>query len=129
MNKKRVLVIDDEKQFVRMVKINLELTGEYDVLGLSDPHETVASVHKFKPDIILLDVIMPQLSGLQVCKLINDDPHGSNIPIIILSALKEDLDRFNAYKLGVAHYLIKPVETQDIISAIEVTLRFHRKPE
>jgi len=124
MRKKKVLIIDDEEGFCKITKLNLELTNKYEVLALLNVKDIIATANKFKPDIILLDLLMPEIGGLDVCEMLNNDPHGKNIPIIILSALEKDADKLKAYELGVVDYLVKPIEIDKLIMTIEKALRF-----
>ena len=123
MKKKKVMVVDDEVDFLRMVKINLEYTDKYEVLTLSEPREVMSALHSFKPDILLLDILMPGLNGIEVCHKLNDDSIGSITPIIIVSALEKDEDKLRAYKAGVVDFVVKPVETDALISRIEIALK------
>ncbi|MFH1413834.1 MAG: response regulator [Candidatus Omnitrophota bacterium] len=117
--KRKVMLVDDEVAFLSLMKLNLQERGNYAVLTLSNARDIISKVHSFKPDIIILDMIMPHIGGLEVCQMLNDDPVGERIPLIILSALSKDLDRLKAYKLGVLDYITKPVNTDMLISKIE----------
>jgi len=122
MEKKRVIVIDDEENFVKILKMNLELTGKYEVLGLTKEKEikdVVSHLHKFNPHLIMLDLIMPEIGGLEVCEMLNDDPLGCTVPIIVLSALSGQTDKLKAFKLGVVDYLVKPLKLDDLVIAID----------
>ncbi len=122
MPKRRVMIIDDEEDFLMMTKKNLERTGVYEVATLPSARDVVSHVHSFKPDIILLDIIMPGKGGVEVCKEINNDPEGRHIPVIIISALDKDTDKIKAYEAGVTAYLAKPIEKKDLIAKIEKIL-------
>lgn len=124
MDKKRIMVVDDEEDFLKVLKLNLEQTGNYDVLVLSNARNIVSHVNDFKPDIILLDLLMPGVGGIEACQMLNKDPIGSRIPIIALSALEKDVDKLKAYKVGVVDYITKPVETDTIIKAVAKALKF-----
>ncbi len=124
MDKKKVLIIDDEKAFCELAKINLEATGEFIVQTVSDSRQAVAAVRSFVPNMILLDLIMPHIGGMEVLEMLNTDDIGSRIPVVILSALEKDTDKLRAYKLGVVGYLVKPAQTADIIQAIHKALEF-----
>ena len=123
MDKRRVMVIDDETSFLELVKINLEHTGKFDVQTLSDTSDVLSRVRSFNPDVILLDILMPKMDGVEICKLFNGDPVTSRIPIITLSALDTDKDKLMMYKLGVVSFLVKPIESYDLIAGIEKALR------
>ena len=124
--KKKVLVVDDEVDFLKIVKLNLEETGSYEVLTLSSANDIVSQVHIFKPDVILLDILMPGFDGIETCEMLNKDSMGGRIPIIILSALDKDVDKLKAFKAGVPDYLVKPVKTEELISKIEKHTQFMR---
>ncbi|MBU1090570.1 MAG: response regulator [Candidatus Omnitrophica bacterium] len=122
MEKKKVMLVDDEEDFLRLTKLNLEETGKYEVLTLSSAKDLISVLHSFKPEIIILDLLMPKIGGIEACQMLNDDPVGQRIPLIILSALYKDVDKLKAYKLGVLDYIVKPVETDVLISKIEKVL-------
>jgi two-component system, OmpR family, alkaline phosphatase synthesis response regulator PhoP len=123
MAKKRIMVVDDELDFLRIVKLNLEETGKFEVFPLSSANEVISNLHSFKPDLILLDMVMPGIGGIEVCEMLNNDPLGQALPILILSALDKDKDRLLAYKKGVVGYLNKPIEKDILIGKIENILR------
>jgi len=124
MEKKRIMIVDDEEHFLNVTKINLERTGKYDVMTLSNAKDIISQVKKFAPDVILLDILMPAVDGVETCKMLNEDPIGKRIPIITLSALDTDKDKLMMYKLGVVDFLTKPIEKNDLITKIEKALQF-----
>lgn len=124
MEKKKILIVDDERAFCELAKINLEATGEFTVQTVSDSRQAVAAVRSFVPHMILLDLIMPHIGGMEILEMLNTDEIGSRIPSVILSALEKDTDKLRAYKLGVVGYLVKPAQTVDIIQAIHKALEF-----
>ena len=124
MKKRKVMIVDDEENFLKIAKINLEETGKYTVMTLPSAKDILAQVKTFKPDIILLDILMPHMDGVEACKILNKDPIGSQIPIIALSALDADKDKLMMYKLGVVDFVIKPVERNTLIAKIEKALQF-----
>ncbi len=125
MGKKKILVIDNDESVRVLLKVKLEKTFRFSVLTLEDGKDVIAKVHTFKPDIILLDLIMPTLGGLEVCDMLNDDPFGKSIPIIILSCLYKDTDRIKAFKVGVVDYIEKPVQINEVIAGIEKALKLN----
>ena len=122
--KKKVLIIDDEIDLLNIVKLNLEETHSYEVLTLSSANDIVSQVHLFKPDIILLDILMPGIKGIEACEMLNNDSLGERIPIIMLSALDKNVDKLKAFKSGVLDYLVKPVKIEELISKIEKHTQF-----
>lgn len=117
--KKKILAIDDETDFLKMLKINLEEGGTYEVLTLSNAKDIIEQVHFFMPDVILLDIIMPGVQGVDACEMLSKDFQASRIPVIIISALNKVVDKFQAYKVGAVDYLTKPVEKEKLIHSIE----------
>ena len=128
MEKKRILVVDDEVNITSMIKTRLEYTGEYEVRTLSDAKNIVLEVRTFKPDCILLDLLMPEIGGIEVCQMLNNDPLGITIPIIVISALDKNVDKIKAYKLGVVDYLTKPFEAQALLHVVEKAVK-SRQPK
>ncbi len=124
MEKTKVMVVDDEVELLKIVKLNLEEANKYDVMTLSNAKDIIFHVHAFKPDIILLDLLMPGIGGIEVCEILNNDPVGRRIPIIIVSALDKEQDKLKAYKLGVVDYVTKPVGKDSLIATIEKVLRY-----
>ncbi len=123
MEKKRVIIIDDEEDFLKIIKVNLEKTGKYEIMTLSNAKDIIAQIRTFNPDVILLDILMPKIDGVETCRMLNEDPAGKGVPIIILSALDTDKDRLMMYKLGVIDFLTKPIEKNDLIAKIEKALQ------
>jgi DNA-binding response OmpR family regulator len=124
MEKRKVMVVDDEVDFLKLIKINLEKTGNYEVETISDAAGIISRVKLFKPDVILLDILMPKTDGVDVCKMINGETALSRIPIITLSALDTNKDKLMMYLLGVVDYLVKPIDTGELITKIEKALEY-----
>ncbi|MBD3245835.1 MAG: response regulator [Candidatus Omnitrophica bacterium] len=122
MDRRKVLVVDDEPHLLKITKLNLERTGKYEVRTLSDSTQTLAEVSSFQPDVILLDILMPDLDGFELCRQLKAGSATKNIPVIALSALDTDHDRQKMAELGAADFLIKPIEKQDLIDKIEGVL-------
>lgn len=123
MDKKRVMVVDDEQDLLELTKLTLEGTGRYEVLTLTNAKDIIDNLHRFKPDIILLDIRMPMVDGLEACQMLNNDPIGKSVPIIILSVMDSDKDRLNAFKVGVVDYLSKSAKKEELIASIEKALQ------
>ena len=121
MEKKKVMVIDDEEGILIAVKMNLK--EKYEVLTLLDARDIISQVNRFKPDVILLDILMPAIGGIEVCEMLNNDPVGKNIPIIALSALEKTAVKLKECKAGVVDYFIKPIDKNKLIAKIENALR------
>ena len=117
---KKVLLIDDEENFCAMIKDYLVQTGRFEVCTLSDPRQALQITKEFKPDIVLLDLRMPHISGFEVCQILNDHEETKRIPIVILTALLDDGDKKEAFLIGGATaYLTKPVELDKLVVTID----------
>ena len=122
MGKKKILFVDDEENLLTIMKLNLERTGEYEVRILPGADNIIAHVKEFQPDIILLDIRMPGISGDQACRMLRKDPQTKEIPIISLSALDTDKDNLMMREAGAIEHLVKPVEKNELICMIEKVL-------
>lgn len=123
MQKFRVLIIDDEQVFTSMIKMHLEHYGSYEVKVLLQAKDILNEVHTFKPDVILLDLLLPGIGGIEVCEILNKDGVGIRTPIIIISGIAKEADKLRLYKLGVMDYLVKPLDAKDLMVSIEKVLR------
>lgn len=103
----KVLVCDDERHIVRLIQVNLERQG-YNVVTAFDGREALQKVLDEKPDICILDVMMPYMDGLEVLKALRTNPETEYLPVILLTAKAEDKDVFEAYHFGADMYLTKP---------------------
>ena len=118
MNKKRILVVDDERHIVRLVQVNLERQG-YEVLTAFDGVEALEKVKNEDPDMVVLDVMMPRMDGFEVLKHLQADPKFQNIPVIMLTAKAQDADIFKGWASGVSSYLTKPFNPRELIVFVE----------
>jgi len=120
MNAKRILVVDDEGGFTRTLKLNLECTLRYDVRTESDGRRAVSVAQEFHPDLILLDVIMPDMDGCEVAARIHTDPELKDTPIVFLTALAtNEATGGHTVAAGSTVYLAKPVSLDELIRCIE----------
>ncbi|MFH1075220.1 MAG: response regulator [Candidatus Firestonebacteria bacterium] len=123
MKKKKILLIDDEQDFTDLMKMRLEHGGAYEVVVLSSAKDILTHVREFVPDVILLDLLMPGLGGIEACQMLDRDPIGMNVPIIVLSGLDKEADKAKAYKCGVVDYIMKPVNWNVLIKSIEKSIK------
>ncbi len=121
--KKKILIIDDEESFALLLKIRLESSADYEVMAASEAKDIINRVHVFKPDVILLDLLMPGIGGLDVCEMLNNDPVTAIIPIIVVSGLDKSTDKIKAFKFGITDYFVKPVDDTKLIEAIEKAIK------
>ncbi|MBW3662583.1 MAG: response regulator [Actinobacteria bacterium] len=106
-DKRKVLVVDDEPDVLLLCRVNLEFEG-YDVVEASDGERAMEQVRAERPDIVLLDVMMPKMDGWQVLAAIKDDPELKDIPVVMLTAKVQDQDQIRGWSSGAAEYITKP---------------------
>jgi CheY-like chemotaxis protein len=123
MSKKRILVVDDEEALTRMVKLNLERTGNYEVRTENKGPMAIAAAREFKPDLMLLDVMMPGMTGDEIAAQLRDDPALSHIKYIFVTAIvtKSETDDMGV-NIGGNIFLAKPIKAQELIRTIEQVL-------
>jgi CheY-like chemotaxis protein len=120
-NKKKILLVDDEEDFCFFVKGNLENTGEFDVLATTSGKEGIKLVRGEKPDLILLDINMPEMSGGEVAQILSDRPESKEIPIVFLTALvtKDEVENESMTNIGGYNYIAKPITTKELVAIIK----------
>jgi len=123
MNKKRILIVDDEVAETRLLKANLELAGEYDVRVENWPEEAVGAAREFRPDLVLLDIFMPHMPGGNVVAAFEAEPVLKNTPIVFLTAAvrRRQVETHEGI-ISRHHCLAKPATVEEIIQCIENTL-------
>ena len=120
--KKRILIVEDETELVEMVKMRLE-ANNYEVLTAYDGQEALEKARKEKPDLIVLDLMLPKIDGYKVCGLLKRDTRYAKIPIIIFTAKAQEEDKKLGEELGAEAYIIKPFEPQVLLSKIKELLK------
>ena len=120
MTKKRVLIVDDEVSFTRLLALNLERSGHYDVRAESEGKQALAAARDFHPDVILLDVLMPDIPGGEVAAQFQADAQLRDIPIIFLTAVvsRQDVQEHGGVISGYP-YVAKPTSIDELIACIE----------
>jgi len=118
--KKRILLVDDEPALTRMVKLNLERTGDYEVRTENQGTKAIAATREFRPDLIFLDVMMPDMGGDEISAQLKEDPELSKIKFVFMTAIvtKDETDAMGR-EIGGNEFLAKPVKTQELIEVIE----------
>ncbi len=119
---KKVLVVDDEKAIVQMLSMNLKSFG-YNVIAAYDGYEALDILNYEKVDVILLDIMMPDMDGIEVCNRIKSNPETRVIPIIMVSAKTQIEDKVLGLNNGADDYLIKPFDIQELKSRIDAAIR------
>jgi len=123
--KRRVLIVDDDAESTHLVKILLEKTGHYLVLEENDADEAHQSARNFRPDAILLDIMMPKADGSEVAARIEADPELRSTPIIFLTALVTELETRAGLRIEGHRSLSKPINIPELIEQIEKSLTVH----
>ena len=118
---KKILIADDRSEVVELVRVSLE-SDEYEVIDASDGKEALEKIEKEKPDLVLLDVVMPHMSGFQVLERLKQDTQTNQIPVIMLTAQGQKLDREAGTKLGAHAYITKPFSPSTLLAKIQEVL-------
>ena len=116
-----VLVADDDPDILGMLVLRLEQAG-HRVLAVPDGPTALAEVRRVAPDLAVLDVAMPGLSGLDVCRVLHEDPATAAIPVVLLTARAEDGDVEAGWAAGAADYIVKPPSLADLVTRIDALL-------
>jgi twitching motility two-component system response regulator PilH len=114
---KKILVVDDSMAMVRMIQSVLEKEG-YRAIGISDPCQIEQTIDSEGPNLILLDVVMPQRNGFQVCRTLKNSQAYMNIPIILVSSKSTSSDRYWAEQQGANGYIVKPFAPDDLLREV-----------
>ncbi len=120
MKRKKILLVDDELGFANMMKLYLEKAGDYEVTTENNPLEALNIAKSFKPDIIILDVVMPDMDGPDLAAKIKSDVSFKNVPIVFLTAIVEkDQETEINGSIGGQHFIAKPVTGEVLLAAIK----------
>jgi len=115
---KRILIVDDEPNIVTALEFLLEKRG-YEVTVAVNGEEALAQVETFKPDLVLLDVMMPKVSGYEVCQRLRSDPRWQGIKIVMLSAKGREVEVSKGMSLGADLYVTKPFSSAELVATID----------
>jgi len=120
VDKKKILIVDDEELFTKLVKLNLEKTGDYEVRVENKGLQGLAAAREFQPDLILLDILMPDMEGSEVASRLQDDAQTKDIPVVFLTAVvrKEEVES-GCGVIGGRPFIAKPVSVNELVDCIE----------
>lgn len=123
MTKRRILIVDDEEAFSRLIQLNLEGTGRYEVQVVNQGGKAVAAAEAFRPDLILLDVVMPDMDGGEVARRFESHAWLGRVPIVFLTAIvsRQEVQGTGAV-IGQRRFLPKPLSVDELIHGIEQQL-------
>lgn len=126
--KEKILIVEDEKDIVKMLDYNLKKEGFRTAVAF-DGEEAIGLANKEHPDLILLDLMLPEIDGLEVCKALKKESKTANIPIIMLTAKTQESDKVVGLELGADDYVTKPFSPRELIARIKAVLRRAKEKE
>lgn len=122
MNRKKILIVDDEAQLVDLIKMRLEKEN-FEVSVAYDGEEGLQKARSIKPDLIILDIMLPKVDGYMICSLFKRDKRYAQIPIILFTARSQEEDRQLGEKVGADAYIVKPYEPKTLLDKITELLK------
>lgn len=122
MFKKKILIIDDTELMIKLISDILKGAG-YEVVSASNGLDGIQKVREEKPDLVILDIVMPGMDGFETCKILRDDESNNLMPIIMLTAQDAEDDKLTGLELGADDYIIKPFNPRELISRVNNTLK------
>ena len=127
MGKAKILVADDVKQNVKLLRVILT-ASEYDVVEAYDGEEALEKVKTENPDLILLDIMMPKLTGYEVCEKLRADEETSNLPIVLITSLREMDDRIKGIEAGADNFISKPFNKAELLARVKALISRKKEP-
>jgi len=126
MGKRKILIIEDDRDIVEMLDYNLKEEG-YETVSALNGEQGIALADKERPDLIILDIMLPIMDGFEVCRTLKNDDRVAHIPIIILSAKSQETDKVVGLELGADDYVTKPFSPRELIARTRAILRRGRE--
>ncbi len=127
MTRKKILIADDEKDIVELIAFNLEQEG-FSAIKAFDGEKAWESIQKDKPDLVILDLMMPGISGMDVCRMIRKSAATAALPVIMLTAKSDAMDKILGLEVGADDYITKPFHVRELIARIRAVLRRSERP-
>jgi phosphate regulon transcriptional regulator PhoB len=122
MESKKILVVDDEPDIVELVSYNLKKEG-FEISSASDGEEALAKIRKEKFDFLILDLMLPGIQGMELCRILRSDPRTKNLPVIMLTAKGEEVDRILGLEIGADDYISKPFSPRELVARVRAVMR------
>ncbi len=126
--KEKILVVDDEKDIVKMLDYNLKKDG-YKAVSAYEGEKALDLARREMPDLIILDLMLPGMDGLEVCKMLKKEPKTAHIPIIMLTAKTQEADKVVGLELGADDYVTKPFSPRELLARVKAILRRSKEKE
>lgn len=120
--KKKILLADDEQVLVEMVKMRLE-ANDYDVITAADGQEALDKARKEKPDLLILDLMLPKMDGFKVCALLKADARFAKIPVLMFTARAQEIDKKMGEEVGANGYITKPFVAETLLAKIKELIK------
>ena len=121
MENKKILIVDDEPHIVELVRVCLE-ESDFTILEAYDGQDALEKIRENKPDLVLLDVMLPRVDGFEVCQKIKEDSATAGIPVIILTARGQEIDKAKGFQCGADAYLTKPFSPLRLLAEVKQRL-------
>lgn len=121
--RRKILLVEDENEVIDMIKRQLDRTGEYTTLTATDGAIGIRLAREQAPALVVLDLMLPKMSGLEVCRVLKSDPATQRIPIVMLTAKAEEVDRIVGLEFGADDYVTKPFSPRELVLRIGAILR------
>jgi two-component system alkaline phosphatase synthesis response regulator PhoP len=118
----KILIVDDEQDIVELISYNLEKEG-FKTVKVYDGEAALGMVRSEKPDLMILDLLLPKMNGLDVCKAVRRNPEIANLPIIMLTAKGEEIDKIIGLEIGADDYITKPFSVKELVARVRSILR------
>ena len=118
----KILIVDDEQDIVELLSYNLEKEG-FSIVKAYDGEAALGMVRSEKPDLMILDLMLPKMNGLDVCKAVRRNPETANLPIIMLTAKGDEIDKIIGLEVGADDYITKPFSVKELIARVRAILR------
>lgn len=125
MSSKRILLVDDEPDIIEFIEYNLKKEN-YEIFKATNGKEAIQKAREVHPDLIILDIMMPEMDGIETCRILREDPELRHILIAFLTARNEDYSQIAGFDVGADDYITKPIKPRVLISRIEALLRRQR---
>ncbi len=125
--KKTILIVDDEKDIVELLAYNLEREG-YKIAKAYDGHQALQYIRENKPALVILDLMLPGINGFEICRIIRKKSETENLPLIMLTAKNDSVDKITGLEIGADDYMTKPFDVRELLARVRAVLRRREAP-
>jgi two-component system phosphate regulon response regulator PhoB len=121
--KSKVLIVEDDIDVLELLSRTFQKTGEFEVITAGDGMEGIRFARENPPDVLLLDLMLPSMTGLEVCRILKAEPATQALPIIMVTAKSDEFDRINGFELGADDYVVKPFSPREVVLRVKAVMR------